>query len=90
MNDDCISRQAAIYACLNGWNKGFSEIMEDIKRLPSVEPGQKIGHWIKEYHPDGMPGCKIMWRCSDCDTPQSYGKTAYCPFCGKEKEGEDE
>ena len=41
--EDAISRQAAIYACKNGWNKGFDEIMEDIKQLPPVKPEQK---WI--------------------------------------------
>ena len=35
---DLIDRQAAIYACLNGWNKDFKEIMEDIKKLPPVKP----------------------------------------------------
>ena len=36
--EDAISRQAAIYACKNGWNKDFKEIMEDIKKLPPVKP----------------------------------------------------
>lgn len=40
---DCISRQAAIDACLNGWNKDYKEIVADIKALPPVE--QKQG-WI--------------------------------------------
>ena len=40
---DAISRQAAIDACLNGWNKDYKEILADIRALPPVE--QKQG-WI--------------------------------------------
>ena len=36
--DDCISREEAIKACLDGWNKGYKEILEDIRNLPSVNP----------------------------------------------------
>lgn len=36
--DDLINRQDAINACLNGWNKGYDEILIDIKTLPSAEP----------------------------------------------------
>ncbi len=36
--DDCISRKEAIKACLDGWNKGYKEILEDIRNLPSVSP----------------------------------------------------
>ena len=38
--NDCISRQAAIDACLDGWNKGYKEIVEDIRALPPVTPKQ--------------------------------------------------
>lgn len=35
---DAISRQAAIDACLNGWNKDYKEIVKDIRTLPPVKP----------------------------------------------------
>ena len=35
---DAISRQAAIDACLNGWNKDYKEIVEEIRALPPVKP----------------------------------------------------
>lgn len=36
--DDAISRQAAIDACLSGWNKDYKEIVEEIRTLPPVTP----------------------------------------------------
>ena len=36
--EDAISRQAAIDACLNGWNKDYKEIVEEIRALPPVKP----------------------------------------------------
>ena len=39
--DDAISRQAAIDACLNGWNKDYKEIVEEIRTLPPVTPQPK-------------------------------------------------
>lgn len=37
---DLISRQDAIDACLNGWNKGYDEILTDIRALPSADAVQ--------------------------------------------------
>ena len=34
---DTISREAAINACFNGWNKDFREIAADIRELPPVK-----------------------------------------------------
>lgn len=54
--DDAISREEAIEACLNGWNKGFNEIAEDIRNLPSVSPQQKVGEWIlSRLYANGKP-----------------------------------
>jgi hypothetical protein len=36
--EDTISRQAAIDACLNGWNKDYKEIVKEIRALPPVTP----------------------------------------------------
>ncbi len=50
--DDLINRQDAINACLNGWNKGYDEILIDIKTLPSAEPKiircKDCKHWQRE------------------------------------------
>lgn len=39
--DDAISRQAAIDACLIGWNKDYKEIVKEIRVLPPVNPVEK-------------------------------------------------
>lgn len=75
--EDAISRQAAIDACLNGWNKDYKEIVEEIRALPPVTPAEKVGRWIKEDEDDSF------WLCSECGQPQweLYG-IHYCPGCG--------
>jgi hypothetical protein len=57
--NDCISRQAAIDSCLNGWNKGYKEIVEEIRALPPVAPTEKVGRWIKKEH-------EICFTCNRC------------------------
>ena len=58
-----ISRQAAIDACLNGWNKDYKEIVADIRQLPSVA--------IPPEH-DGCKDCKYetypdyYYPCCSC------------------------
>lgn len=41
--EDYISRQAAINACLNGWNKDYIEIVKEIRALPPATPQTR---WI--------------------------------------------
>lgn len=45
---DAISRQAAIDACLNGWNKDYKEIVEEIRTLPPVTPQPKTGQGVTQ------------------------------------------
>ena len=83
--EDAISRQAAIYACKNGWNKGFDEIMEDIKQLPPVKPERKMGRWV-------VTDDDLVY-CSECE--DSYysrpidASWYYCPNCGARMDGEE-
>lgn len=77
---DAISRQAAIDACLNGWNKDYKEIVEEIRALPPVAPAEKVGQW--EYNPLDM-----CFQCSQCkccceDDYKEPPKYKYCPQCG--------
>lgn len=75
---DAISRQAAIDACLNGWNKDYKEIVEEIRALPPVTPAEKVGQWEWNQY-DSNP--KIgNWHCSQC---HGIGKSYYdyCPYC---------
>lgn len=57
-------------------------ICNNLKAMPPIKPDQKTGHWTREEHPDAMPGCRFMWRCSRCDFAQSYGETPFCMECG--------
>lgn len=43
--EDCISRKMAIDTCLNIYFNGYKEkdLLQDIKKLPSVIPVQKMG-----------------------------------------------
>lgn len=61
---DLIDRQAAIDACLNGWNKDYKEIIKEIRALPLVKPEQKMEReiadikevlkvFIRHLRPDG-------------------------------------
>lgn len=71
-NKEFISKQAAIDACLNGWNKDYKEIVEDIRALPSVTLAEKVGQWIYEGY----------YKCSECGKTTYSHKTNYCPNCG--------
>ena len=83
MDDDLISRQAAIEALAEfekqRWeNMRFRPLMSDarmiIKVLPSVDPKQRTGQWISNRHTDTV-------LCSECK--KCYGdEYNYCPNCG--------
>ena len=82
--EDCVSRQAAIDACLNGWNKDYKEIMADIKALPPVE--QKQGKWIYDRKRDWDGECK--YECSECGMGSDVDYN-YCMRCGANMCGGD-
>ena len=84
MNNDLISRQAAIEACLNGWNydmETIKHIQDNISRLPSVQ--LKTGRWIN------IKPLLTAARCSECKSAFA-DKTNYCPKCGAKMKGEAE
>ena len=101
---DLIDRQAAIDA-LNeyfvrigklkrrGLNKGEKAIRLDtvgaINSLPSAQPEQKVGKWIRHEDEDGEP---YGHNCSVCGEwyVMPYGKTKFCPNCGAKMEEQDE
>lgn len=39
------------------------------------------GEWIKEEMDSFLD--RFRYRCSCCNDWQTYGRTKYCPFCGK-------
>lgn len=87
MQDDLISRQAVLEKAINiPIAKVVTEdevicrkvvFVDDIEKLPSVNPQPKTGHWTL-YH----EGCfDESYVCSKCegDSPFDY---KYCPNCG--------
>ena len=95
MSDDLISRQAAIEACLNGWNydmETIKHIQDNISRLPSVQ--QKTAYWIDVsgdvpiYNAGGFTEKrKIGVKCSNCQRLNTWCEFDYCPHCGAKMEG---
>lgn len=98
MSDDLISRQAAIEACLNGWNydmETIKHIQDNIRRLPSVQP--KTAYWIDVsgdvpiYNAGGFTEKrKIGVKCSNCQRLNTWCEFDYCPYCGTKMEDEAE
>ena len=96
MSDDLISRQAAIEACLNGWNydmETIKHIQDNISRLPSVKP--KTGRW-KELlvHRDDEGDILRDYECTNClgiicDVPDDDETELprFCCMCGAKMEG---
>lgn len=95
MSDDLISRQAAIEACLNGWNydmETIKHIQDNISRLPSVQP--KTGRWTLD-----RVSYLIEYVCTNCKASfptitseeKFYSKLNcanmnFCPNCGAKME----
>ena len=89
MNDDLISRQAAIDYLLDALydldeadhvDKEF--IDEELKRVPSVQPKQKTGQLISNRYTDTV-------LCSECK--KCYGdESKFCPNCGANMKRESE
>ena len=98
--DDLIIRQAAIDAIFSeplyesGMKKRDADaaviaIYEKIKSLPSAQPKQKVGKWIRHENEDGEP---YGHNCSVCGEwyVMPYGKTKFCPNCGAKMEEQDD
>ena len=88
---DLISRQAALNA-LEALEQDAPSAMhasaifdceDTIKRLPSVEPERKTGHWI--IHSDDLFPSESTQECSECHEHQPLDwrhSDNYCPNCG--------
>ena len=93
---DLISRKEVEKCCLDGWNKDYKDILEDIRKLPSSE---KTAEWIKQKSGDELFPEEIV--CSKCYHSNSHldfdehnnpiGKvfftSKYCPNCGAKMKG---
>ena len=90
-----ISRQAVLDdAHRQLWYRMNQQGMKDridewLKSLPSAEPEQKKGKWIKQYDEEDYPlGCK----CSECEKTyvMPEGWANFFPNCGADMRGGEE
>ena len=92
MNDDPISRQAAIKAvhdafdeCLV-WDESGEATADEVERvLEELPSAEKHGRWIRVTYPDGSKG----YKCSACGGV-SIIPTSYCGNCGAKMERSEE
>ena len=56
-----------------------------VNEVPSAQPEQKVGKWIRHENEDGEP---YGHNCSVCGEwyVMPYGKTKFCPNCGAKME----
>lgn len=69
--------------------QGIQLALRKIERLPSAQPEQKVGKWIRHENEDGEP---YGHNCSVCGEwyVMPYGKTKFCPNCGAKMEEKDD
>lgn len=89
--EDAVSRNAVLDLATTIQTDDFSgnEVLEivgveDVKKLPAVQPKQKTGHWVREHidNPNSMfHGCVKDRHCSECGNRFGY-ETKFCPNCG--------
>ena len=80
-NDDCISRQAVLELAKKGVlisNGNYNSVCNAINDIPSIQPEQKTGHWIRVVDKTGH----LVWECDKCGWQQRFN-TNFCPDCGK-------
>ena len=78
--EDAISREQAIKQC--GFGMTSLHIADNLRRLPSVTPQQRTGHWIKpkgKIKPfgDDTVQCDMCGFFTDVDCYYNF-----CPNCG--------
>ena len=91
-SEDAIDRENILISFSEYLNSGFADSIEDfeeytniVKKVPSVQPKAKTGHWIETT----VRG-SISLVCSECGADLgSICETNYCPNCGAKMESED-
>ena len=94
-NDELIRRGDMIDALHQHYeanNPDQNAVMDDCVmialKIPTVHEVE--GEWIEELHPEGVnPYFARRFVCSLCNDWQTYGKTDYCPNCGKRMKREE-
>ena len=104
MNDDLISRQAAIDVILpycpdddgtcSKSGDDLRNLLDDIENLPSAQTERKEGKWIDNK---GLYQCSVckhiwseLWWVESCPIDRMNKIMHYCPNCGAEMEAYDD
>lgn len=88
MNDDLISRQAAIdvASCECGELRGvFGRIEEKLKYLPPAQPERKTGKWLIDRGLYKCSSCNQLWTewwAVSKPIERMNKEMPYCPVCG--------
>lgn len=93
--DDLISRQAALLPYAELYDDdviSVRTIRDNIKYLPTVQPEQNVGRWIKRNNPDLGICMQELKMCSVCGRMFCARYNPYWSYCGncgaKMEEGE--
>lgn len=86
--EDCVSRQAVLDIAKSSKSNWIdnSVLFKRVNELPSVNPQQKTGHWIKiKPYPLQMH----EYECSECLHETDDNTENYCSECGAKMESEE-
>ena len=91
MNDDVISRQAAIELIdrMKSYHQDADDIAEMIANMPPAQPERKTGRWVGH---DG-DWLKTMCKCSKCGAMidiNEKNRNFFCYHCGARMYGEED
>ena len=94
--EDCISRKEALshkHIVYDDDGIGYSVVsVDEIMALPSVTPKAEIekeepAEWIVDTD-DSRRWDRVRFYCSACNGWNTYGKSKYCPDCGRRMQRE--
>ena len=96
---DLISRQLVIKTLCErrcgdkpkGCPAGFCTVSLEVDCIPSAQPEQKMGKWIRDKKTEKEEQLIFhkIWTCSKCGEQQCRPKPSnFCPNCGADMRGE--
>ena len=61
--------------------------------IDGVLQGEKLyarptGEWINDFRSDYEPFMQRGWKCTNCSKRTTYGKPAFCMYCGADMRGD--
>lgn len=70
----------------------LNQFIDWVEDAPTIEPGQKTGHWIpwKAYYGKDRKSWSDELKCSKCGYKWGDEEYKFCPNCGARMEREEE